>query len=163
MNAVEGAVRRVHLGCDHAGFELKEFLKGHLGSSGFAVVDHGAASYDAQDDYPPFCLTAAVAVAADDTSLGVVIGGSGNGEQIAANKVDGVRAALAWSVETAQLAREHNNANVVSIGARMHTPDVALELVTSFLVTPFSNDARHVRRINQVTEFETTGIIPSVG
>ena len=157
------AVRRVHVGCDHAGFELKEFLKRQLTDDGLTVVDHGPASYDAQDDYPPFCLAAAQAVAADAASLGVVIGGSGNGEQMAANKVDGVRAALAWSVETAGLAREHNNANVVSIGARMHTPDAALELVKTFLRTPFSNDARHVRRINQLAEFETTGIIPSVG
>jgi len=163
VDDVEDAVRRVHIGCDHAGFELKEFLKNQLTGSGFTVVDHGPDSYDAQDDYPPFCLAAAQAVAGDDTSLGVVIGGSGNGEQMAANKVDGVRAALAWSVETAQLAREHNNANVVSIGARMHTPDIALELVKTFLLTPFSNDARHVRRINQLTEFENTGIIPRVG
>jgi ribose 5-phosphate isomerase B len=163
VSEAEGAVERVHLGCDHAGFELKELLKGELTASGFTVVDHGPAAYDAQDDYPPFCLAAAQAVAGDRTSLGIVIGGSGNGEQMAANKVDGVRAALAWSVETAQLAREHNNANVVSIGARMHTPDVALEIVRTFLATPFSNDARHVRRINQLTEFENTGIIPTVG
>jgi len=163
VNQAGNAGERVHLGCDHAGFELKEFLKSQLEAAGHTVIDHGAARFDAHDDYPPFCLAAARGVAADNFSLGIVIGGSGNGEQIAANKVDGVRAALAWSAETARLARQHNNANVVSIGARMHTPEVALELVRTFLDTPFSNDDRHVRRINQLTEFETTGIIPSVG
>ena len=158
-------VVRVHIGCDHAGFELKEFLKARLMQAGYEVVDHGAHKFDPQDDYPAFCLATAEAVVADSerASLGVVIGGSGNGEQIAANKVDGVRAALAWSVETARLAREHNDANVVSIGARMHEQDVAFDLVQAFLTTPFSEDARHIRRINQLRQFEATQVIPSIG
>ena len=116
---------RVHIGCDHAGFELKNHLVAWLAEPRPRAVDHGPAEYDAEDDYPPFCLAAAEAVVADPGSLGIVIGGSGNGEQIAANKVDGVRAALAWSTETAELARLHNDANVVSIGARMHSVDEA--------------------------------------
>ena len=100
-----------------------------LSEQGHEAVDHGPSEYDAEDDYPPFCLAAAEAVVADPGSLGIVIGGSGNGEQIAANKVDGVRAALAWSTETAELARLHNNANVVSIGARMHTTEEATSFV----------------------------------
>src|SRR5512141_764267 len=114
---------RVHLAADHAGSELKERLAKQLTAAGHDVVDHGAHVYDAVDDYPPFCFAAAEAVMAEPGSLGVVVGGSGNGEQIAANKVRGVRAALAWSTQTAQLARQHNDANVVSIGARMHSLD----------------------------------------
>lgn len=145
---------RVHIGSDHAGFELKQFLGEQLGLLGHDVVDHGPKKYDALDDYPPFCLATAGGVVADSDSLGIVLGGSGNGEQIAANKVDGVRAALAWSVEIAQLAREHNDANVVSIGARMHTRELALEIVCAFLETPFSGDERHERRIAQLSDYE---------
>ena len=103
---------RVYLGCDHAGFELKQALIEHLKATGHEPIDCGAYSYDAEDDYPAFCIAAAVKTVADPGSLGIVIGGSGNGEQIAANKVPGARCALAWSVETASLAREHNNAHV---------------------------------------------------
>ncbi|MFD1826265.1 MULTISPECIES: ribose-5-phosphate isomerase [Mumia] len=145
---------RVHLGCDHAGFELKNHLLTHLRDQGHDVVDHGPATYDAEDDYPPFCFAAGEAVVADLGSLGVVIGGSGNGEQIAANKVDGVRAALAWSLETAQLAREHNNANVVGIGARMHSTEEATTIVEAFLATPFSGVERHARRISLLAAYE---------
>jgi ribose 5-phosphate isomerase B len=145
---------RVHLGCDHAGFELKEALKEHLVTLGHEPVDHGAVDYVATDDYPPYCFAAAEAVVADPGSLGVVLGGSGNGEQIAANKVRGVRCALAWSLETAQLAREHNDANVVSLGARMHDPATALAIVEVFLATPFSQDPRHERRIALLGEYE---------
>ncbi len=148
---------RVHLGSDHAGFELKAALTGHLRSHGHEVVDHGAHAYDALDDYPPFCVAAAEAVVADPGSLGVVIGGSGNGEQIAANKVAGVRAALAWSTETASLAREHNDANVIGLGARMHAEVTSFAIVDAFLAAPFSNDPRHVRRIELVTTYEETG------
>ena len=148
---------RVHLGSDHAGFELKGILVEHLRSQGHDVVDHGATEYDALDDYPPFCVAAAQAVVDDPGSLGVVIGGSGNGEQIAANKVRGVRAALAWSTETAELARLHNDANVVSIGARMHDVDTAKGLVDTFVGTAFSGDARHERRIALLATYEDTG------
>jgi len=145
---------RVHIGSDHAGFELKQHLVSELTAKGYEVVDHGAPSYDAQDDYPVFCLPAAEAVVADPGSLGIVIGGSGNGEAIAANKVDGVRCALAWSEETATLGRRHNNANVISVGGRMHATDEATRFVELFLETPFSEDARHQRRIDLLTAYE---------
>ena len=145
---------RIHIGSDHAGYELKVALVEHLRAAGHDVVDHGADAYDAQDDYPPFCLATGQAVVADPGSLGIVLGGSGNGEQIAANKVDGVRAALAWNASTAELARQHNNANVVSIGARQHSVDDALALVDTFVATPFSEDPRHQRRIDLLTAYE---------
>lgn len=145
---------RVHLGCDHAGYELKNSLAAYLREAGHDVVDHGALEYDENDDYPAFCFAAAAAVVEEPGSLGVVIGGSGNGEQIAANKVPGVRAALAWSVETATLSREHNDANVVGIGARMHSLQEALTIVNAFLATPFSGNERHQRRIDQVADYE---------
>jgi ribose 5-phosphate isomerase B len=145
---------RIHLGSDHAGFELKAAVAGHLTAAGHEVSDHGAHSYDPQDDYPPFCIDAAAATVADPGSLGIVIGGSGNGEQIAANKVAGVRAALVWSVETAQLARQHNDANVMGLGARMHDEATALQLVDAFVGTAFSGDPRHVRRIELVAAYE---------
>ncbi|GAA4664325.1 ribose-5-phosphate isomerase [Kineococcus glutinatus] len=151
---------RVHIGTDHAGFELKEHLVGHLRAAGHEVVDHGAHVYDAADDYPPFCLRAAQAVAAEPGTLGIVIGGSGNGEQLAANAVPGIRAALAWSVQTAQLAREHNDAQVVGIGARMHDLETAAQIADAFVTTEFSNDPRHVRRIEMLTRFEETGELP---
>jgi ribose 5-phosphate isomerase B len=151
---------RVHLGCDHAGFELKEHLKTYLEAAGHKVVDHGAVTFDPADDYPPFCLRAASAVAADPGSLGVVIGGSGNGEQISANKVPGIRAALAWSEQTATLAREHNDANVIGVGARMHSLDEATAIVEAFLTVSFSDEARHRLRIDQLTDYERTGALP---
>jgi ribose 5-phosphate isomerase B len=150
---------RVHIGSDHAGLELKNSLVEHLTSSGHDVIDHGPHEYDALDDYPVFCIPAAQAVANESGSFGIVLGGSGNGEQMAANKVKGIRAALVWSVETAKLAREHNDANVIAIGGRMHSIDVCKELIDVFLATPFSNDERHVRRIGQVSKFETKGSI----
>jgi ribose 5-phosphate isomerase B len=153
---------RVHLGSDHAGFELKAHLVERLGELGYEVVDHGPVEYDPVDDYPPFVLRAAAAVVNDTGSLGVVIGGSGNGEQIAANKVRGVRAALAWNDDTAGLSREHNDANVVSIGARMHTHDEAARLVERFLTTPFSGDVRHARRIEMIAHYEQTAVLPEL-
>jgi ribose 5-phosphate isomerase B len=145
---------RVHLGCDHAGFELKEALRARLVELGHDPVDHGPAEYVATDDYPPFCIAAAEAVVADPGSLGVVIGGSGNGEQMAANKVVGARCALAWSTETAELARQHNDANLVSVGARMHDTETALGIVATFLDTAFSGDPRHARRISLLDDYE---------
>ena len=153
---------RVHLGSDHAGLELKDSLVGWLRENGHEPVDHGAHAFDPLDDYPPFVLHAASAVAAEPGSLGVVIGGSGNGEQIAANKVQGVRAALAWSEETARLAREHNDANVVGVGARMHSTAEATRLVEVFIATPFSGDERHARRLRQVGDYERDGQLPPV-
>ena len=151
---------RVHLGSDHAGFELKAHLAAWLESEQYDVVDHGPVEFDPVDDYPPYVLRAAEAVVNDRGSLGVVIGGSGNGEQIAANKVPGVRAALAWNDDTARLAREHNDANVVSVGARMHTADEATRLVELFLTTPFSGDERHARRIAMLATTRSTGELP---
>jgi ribose 5-phosphate isomerase B len=150
---------RLHIGSDHAGLELKNELLAHLVHKGHDVTDHGPYEYDALDDYPDFCIPAAQAVAKDPTSLGVVIGGSGNGEQISANKVKGIRAVLAWSIETAKLGKEHNNANVVSIGGRMHSIDQCKEIIDAFIATPFSNDERHLRRINKMSKFEETGEI----
>jgi ribose 5-phosphate isomerase B len=150
---------RVHIGSDHAGLELKNALVEHLKSSGHDVVDHGPHFFDALDDYPVFCIPAAQGVASENGSFGIVLGGSGNGEQMAANKVKGIRAALVWSVETAKLAREHNDANVIAIGGRMHPIEVCKELIDVFLATPFSNDERHIRRIGQVSKFETKGSI----
>jgi len=151
---------RVHLGSDHAGLELKEHMLGWLRDNGHEPVDHGPFVYDALDDYPVFCLRAAAAVVADPGSLGVVIGGSGNGEQIAANKVPGVRAALAWSEETARLAREHNDANVISVGGRMHTVEEMTRFIELFLGTAFTGEERHVRRIGMLADYEATGDLP---
>ncbi|EEH63847.1 ribose 5-phosphate isomerase [Gleimia coleocanis DSM 15436] len=145
---------RVHIAADHAGFELREHLIKHLSEKGYEVVDHGATEYDALDAYPTMCIPCGEAVAAEPGSLGIVIGGSGNGEQIAANKVKGVRAALAWSEATAALAREHNDANIVAVGARQHTLEEATHLVDVFLETPFSNDQRHIDRINMMSAYE---------
>jgi ribose 5-phosphate isomerase B len=153
---------RVYLGSDHAGFELKNHLVEWLRAQGHDAVDCGPHIYDAQDDYPPFCLRAAEGTAADGESLGIVIGGSGNGEAIAANKVKGVRAALAWSEETASLGRRHNNANVVSIGGRMHTVDEATKFVEVFLGTPYSGEERHTRRIEMLNAYEATGVLPPI-
>ncbi|MFD2081509.1 ribose 5-phosphate isomerase B [Actinopolymorpha cephalotaxi] len=151
---------RVHIGSDHAGFELKQHLVGWLGEQGHEVVDHGAATYDPDDDYPPFCLRTGLGVVADPDSLGIVLGGSGNGEQIAANKVAGVRAVLAWNLDTARLGREHNDANVISVGARMHTEDEATRMIEVFLRTPFSGLDRHARRIEMLREYEDTDVVP---
>jgi ribose 5-phosphate isomerase B len=150
---------RVYLGSDHAGFPLKAHLLDVLPAQGYEVVDVGPAREVPGDDYPAHCVATGERVVADPGSLGVVIGGSGNGEQIAANKVHGVRAALAWNTETARLSREHNDANVVGIGARMHSVEEATSLVETFLATPFSQDPRHARRIGQVAEYEETGTI----
>jgi ribose 5-phosphate isomerase B len=160
----ENGGMRVHLGSDHAGLELKDHLMTWLVDNGYEPVDHGPFVYDAVDDYPVFCLRAAEAVAAEQAdgldSLGVVIGGSGNGEQIAANKVIGVRAALVWSDATAQLAREHNDANVVSVGGRQHTLEEMTRFVGIFLAEPFPGDERHVRRIAQMSDYEVTRELP---
>jgi ribose 5-phosphate isomerase B len=152
---------RVHLGSDHAGFELKASLVTWLRGRGHEPVDHGPAECVADDDYPPYVLAAATSVAAEPGSFGIVIGGSGNGEAIAANKVRRVRAALAWNAETAQLARRHNDANMISIGARMHTTEEAIELVDLFLGTEFSEEPRHARRIAMIADYEETGALPS--
>ncbi|HEV7933582.1 MAG TPA: ribose-5-phosphate isomerase [Actinomadura sp.] len=151
---------RVFLGSDHAGYELKQHLIRWLSANGHEPVDCGPAVFDPADDYPPFVLRAAERTAAEQGAFGIVLGGSGNGEAIAANKVKGIRAALAWSEETAELAREHNDANVLSIGARMHDEDTATKFVEVFLTTDFSGEERHVRRIAMLTRYEETGEAP---
>lgn len=156
---------RVHIATDHAGLKLSAHLISHLTKQGYEVIDHGPQAYDAEDDYPAFCIHAAQGVMADAEAgvfaLGIVLGGSGNGEQIAANKVKGIRAALVWNLETAKLAREHNDANVVAVGGRQHTVDEATGLIDTFLTEPFSNAERHVRRIGKIATFEATGEVPA--
>jgi ribose 5-phosphate isomerase B len=153
---------RVYLGSDHAGYELKQSIIEHLKKTGHEPIDCGAYGYDAADDYPAFCIAAAQRTVDDPESLGIVLGGSGNGEQIAANKVPGVRCALAWSTETASLARQHNNAQLIGIGGRMHSLDDALAIVDSFLSTPWSNEQRHQRRIDILADYERTHRAPPV-
>ncbi|WP_062381393.1 ribose-5-phosphate isomerase [Demequina pelophila] len=146
---------RLHIAADHAGFELKQHLLAHFTQAGLEVVDHGAYEYDALDDYPPMCIAAAEAVAASaGEDLGIVIGGSGNGEQLAANRVPGIRAALVWSVETAKLARQHNDAQIGSLGARMHSLEEATAIADAFVAEPFSGDERHQRRIDRMMGYE---------
>lgn len=145
---------RVHLGSDHAGHELRLRLIARLEGQGHTPVDHGPQRYDADDDYPGFCIATAEATVADPGSLGVVVGGSGNGEAIAANKVNGARCALAWTPEAAALGREHNDANVLSLSARLYAPKLAEEMLDTFLATPFSLGERHVRRIGQLADYE---------
>ncbi|MFI5060505.1 MAG: ribose-5-phosphate isomerase [Actinomycetales bacterium] len=154
---------RIHIATDHAGLDFSKYLQTHLASAGHEVVDHGPQSYDPIDDYPAFCINAAKAVVVDQQAgvdaLGIVFGGSGNGEAIAANKVRGARAALVWNESTAKLARQHNDANVISIGARQHTVEEATSFIDTFIAEPFSEEERHVRRIAQLAEFEATGDI----
>jgi ribose 5-phosphate isomerase B len=158
---------RIHIATDHAGLDFSIELQEHLRSNGHDVVDHGPVEYDALDDYPAFCINAALAVVRDQEAgidaLGVVFGGSGNGEQIAANKVRGIRAALVWNESTAKLARDHNDANVISIGARQHSFDEVKSFIDAFVAEPFSGEERHVRRIAQLAEYETTGTITGKG
>ncbi|MCI1262262.1 MAG: ribose-5-phosphate isomerase [Tetrasphaera jenkinsii] len=153
---------RVHIGGDHAAYDLLGELVAHLEAAGHEVVNHGPFAYDAEDDYPVFVLRAAQAVAAESGTLGIVLGGSGNGEQIAANKVEGVRAALCYSDELARLARQHNNAQIISIGARMNTVEQAKSMVDTFVATPFSDEERHGRRIAMLSVFESDGTLPDL-
>ena len=145
---------RIHVACDHAAFDLKEALVSYLQEKEFEVIDHGSKKYDAEDDYPDTCIPCAEAVLKDEGSLGVVLGGSGNGEQMAANCVKGIRAALAWSLETAKLARMHNNAQIVAVGARMHEIPEALAIIDAFIAEPFTGEQRHQRRIDLMAKYE---------
>ncbi|KQV24686.1 ribose-5-phosphate isomerase [Yonghaparkia sp. Root332] len=158
---------RIHVATDHAGLDFSRTVREHVASLGHEVHDHGPVEYDPLDDYPAFCINAARAVARDleqgVEALGVVFGGSGNGEQIAANKVRGIRAALVWSEATATLAREHNDANVIAIGARQHSVEEVLRFIDVFISTPFPGDERHARRIAQLAEYESTGAIAGHG
>jgi ribose 5-phosphate isomerase B len=151
---------RVYLGSDHAGFELKGRLVSWLSGAGHEPVDCGPPAYHEDDDYPVYVMRAAQGVVSDPGSLGIVIGGSGNGEQIASNKIPGVRAAVAWSDETARLAREHNDANVLSLGARMYPIDDAMGFARIFVTTPFSGASRHARRLQMIADYEKSGQLP---
>lgn len=153
---------RIHIGGDHAAYELQRELVRWLDQEGHEVIDHGPLGYDELDDYPVFVLRAAEGVAGDDGSLGIVLGGSGNGEQIAANKVKGIRAALAYNSELAQLAREHNDARVLSIGARMNSVQEAKDMVATFVGTEFSGADRHQRRIDMMAAYEADGTLPEL-
>lgn len=154
---------RLHIATDHAGMETSAFLIAELSALGHEVFNHGPKQFDALDDYPGFCITAALAVIKDTQAgaeaLGIVLGGSGNGEQMAANKVSGIRAALVWNEETAKLARSHNDANVIALGARQHSQQEILQLVQVFIAEPFSGDERHARRIGKIAHYEQTGEI----
>jgi len=143
---------RIAIGSDHAGYALKEDLKGFLKEQGHEVEDLGTHSEEAVD-YPPFCAAVGRAVRDGAADRGIVLGGSGQGEQIAANKVRGVRAALCNDLFTAALAREHNDANVLSIGARIVAPALAHAIVDRWLSTPFEG-GRHVRRLDLIREIE---------
>jgi ribose 5-phosphate isomerase B len=143
---------RIVLASDHAGFPLKQTLMPFLAAAGHDVTDVGTDS-DAPVDYPPFCAAAAHAVARGEADRGIVLGGSGQGEQIAANKVDGIRAALCHDVYLARLSREHNDANVLSMGARIVASTLAEEIVRVWLSTPFEG-GRHVPRIEQIAAIE---------
>jgi ribose 5-phosphate isomerase B len=151
---------RVYLGSDHAGFVLKGRLIEWLKQAGHEPVDCGPDAERDDDDYPPYVMRAANSAVNDPGSLGIVIGGSGNGEAIAANKIKGVRAAIAWSEETAQLARLHNNANVLSLGARMYPVEEAVSFARVFVATEFSGASRHARRLAEIADFEATGDLP---
>lgn len=142
---------KVYIGTDHAGFELKEKLKIYLGELGHTVEDKGAFTLDPSDDYPDFILPVAHAVASDSESMGIILGGSGEGEEMAANKVEGVRATEYYggNLDIVRLSREHNNANILSLGARFITDTEARDAVRIFLETPFSNDPRHIERLNK--------------
>jgi ribose 5-phosphate isomerase B len=145
-------VVRIAIGGDHAGYPLKQHLVGVLTGWGHAVDDLGTNSSEPVD-YPPYCAAVARAVVAGDADVGVVLGGSGQGEQISANKVRGARAALCNDLYTARMARQHNNANVLSIGARIVAPELAEEIARLFLGTPFEG-GRHERRVDEIAEIE---------
>jgi ribose 5-phosphate isomerase B len=146
---------RIAVGCDHAGFSLKEILVDRLRAAGHAVTDFGTES-EQPVDYPDFCAPAARAVAKGDADFGLVLGGSGQGEQIVANKVRGIRAALCYSLETARLARQHNDANVLAMGARLTDPALAAEILETFLTTGFEN-GRHTARVEKIARVESEG------
>jgi len=145
---------KIYLGADHAGFELKEQIKSFLKEKEYEVEDCGAFSFDKNDDYPDFIAKAAKKVASDKDSKGIVLGKSGAGECIVANKIKGIRAVLGFSKENVKLAREHNDANVLSLGSEFVNEELAKELVKIFLETPFSNEERHKRRIEKIKQVE---------
>ncbi len=147
---------KIYIGSDHAGYELKEKLKTYIQSLNIEIVDKGAFALDNEDDYPDFIVPVAQAVASESDSLGIILGGSGEGEQISANKIDGIRAIEYYggNLEVVRLGREHNNANILSLGARFISDDDAENAVELFINTPFSGDERHERRIDKINNEE---------
>jgi len=145
-------MKKIYIGSDHAGYELKSVLIKYLDDLGYEVKDEGAYKLDKEDDYPDFIKQVAEAVAVDKTSLGIVLGGSGEGEQISANKIEGIRAAEYYggNLDIVKLARLHNDANILSLGARFIKNDEAIDAVKLFIETPFSEEDRHIRRINKI-------------
>lgn len=146
---------KIYIGADHAGFELKEELKKILETEGHEVEDFGAFRLDPKDDYPDFVIPVAKAVSLNTRSLGIVLGGSGQGEAIVANKTKGIRSALYYggNLDVVRLSKEHNSANVLSLGARFVTKDEAIEAVRIFIETPFGREERHIRRLDKVEDF----------
>ena len=144
----------VYLGADHGGYELKKEIKNYLSEHGVEIDDLGATTPNPEDDYTDFIIPVARKVASDPDSLGIIIGRSGNGEVIAANKIDGVRAAVCLNEKMAEKARDHNNANILSLGADYISLEEAKKIVQKFLDTPFSNEERHVRRLKKIEEIE---------
>ena len=148
--------KKIYIGSDHAGYELKEKLKIFIKSLNIEVIDKGAFSLNINDDYPDFIVPVAEAVVSDTDSLGVILGGSGEGEQISANKVHGARAIEFYggNLEIVKLGREHNNANILSLGARFIKEDDAKRAIRIFIDTPFGGEERHERRIEKINEEE---------
>jgi ribose 5-phosphate isomerase B len=145
---------KVYLATDHAGFQLKEEIKKYLQEQNYQVEDFGAYSFNPSDDYPNFIAKVGEAIENNSESFGVIFGKSGAGEEIVANKFKNVRAVLGFSKENVQLSRIHNNANVLSLGSQFEDFETAKELVKIFLKTPFSNDRRHTRRIDEIKKIE---------
>lgn len=147
---------KIYIGSDHAGYELKEKLKVYIKELGYEVLDKGAFSFEPTDDYPDFIIPVAEEISKDKESLGIILGGSGQGEQISANKIDGVRAIEYYggNLEIVKLGREHNNANILSLGARFINEAEAKEAVKIFIETAFSQEERHVRRLEEIKNEE---------
>jgi ribose 5-phosphate isomerase B len=153
-------IRIIHLASDHAGFDLKEELKKFLEMKEYEVIDHGAFEHDDQDDYPDFILPAAMAVAEDEHSLGIILGGSGQGEAMVANRIPGIRATVFYGNTTSEediitLSKLHNDANILSLGARFLNTEQAKEAVSLWLETSFSGEQRHVRRITKIDSLDS--------
>ena len=146
--------QKIFLGADHAGFELKQYVKKYILKLGMKVEDLGVHKFDYQDDYPDFIVPVAKKVAQNPNSIGIIFGASGQGEAIAANKIKGVRAALYYgsNMEIVKLSRTHNNANILSLGAKFLTKQEATEAVNAWLKTDFSSEARHIRRIKKINK-----------
>lgn len=147
---------KIYIGTDHAGYKMKEELKEYLSSLGYEVVDKGAYEYNEGDDYPDFIIPTVESVASDKESLGIILGGSGQGEAIVANKIKGIRASVynGGNIEIPKLSKKHNNANILSLGARFISIDDAKNACKVFIETPFSNEDRHIRRIGKITNLE---------